>query len=476
MHRRTATLNRVIALILSAAVAVSGFAASPAPASAVDSAARAISPFGMNSHMLWGYSDATIDREMDALQAAGVTWLRIDVSWHGFEPTAKGAYSSSLLAKLDYIVAQARAHGIELAPTVIAVPKWANDGLSRWNPPTNDADFGDFMRFIAARYAGKITYWELGNEVNETGNWNVPRAQSPARYVSFLKAGNAGVKAGNPAAKVITAGLAGADFGYVREMYAAGAQGHFDIVGIHPYGGGSPYTERPDYPGRCFSGMAIVKQVMDENGDSAKKIWATEIGWGTGTSDKAYTEAQQAQYTYEAFQRLYAEFPYVETMFIYGLRDQGTDLNLLLDNYGLLKKDYTAKPAYAAYRKAYDEFQKPATAAAPIVKAKPVVRTSRTKVARNSTITLRGTVSTSILNSAGEVTVSSVQQSPVRVKLQRKKGTRWVTVKTIVTSASGAFKTRAKMTRRGTARYRVVVPATTASLAGVSKSVAVKVR
>lgn len=477
--------SRVLITVIALAMFLTGLSAAPAVG-----APRAVSPFGINSHMLWGYSNATIDREMDILQASGATWLRIDVGWNNFEPTTKGVYDTSLLAKLDYIVAQADAHGLQLAPTVIAVPAWANGGVSRWNPPTNDADFGDFMKFMAARYAGKITYWELGNEVNETGNWNVPRDASPARYVDFLKAGNAGTKAGNPNAKVITAGLAGADFGYISEMYQAGAKGHFDIIGIHPYGGGSPYTERPDYPGRCYSGMARVKQVMDANGDASKTIWATELGWETGTSTKAYTEAQQSQYTYEAFQRLYAEFPYVTTIFVYGLRNQGTDLNSPIENYGMLRKDFTEKPAFASFRKAFEDFQGAAPALAPVIAPAPApvvdaapapapapapgkatVKSSKRTVRTSSTVTLSGTVT-----AATTVSASTVSKPGVRVKLQRRVGGRWITVKTITTGANGRFSTRTKTGSAGLRRYRVFFPGDATTLAAASNTVAVRVR
>lgn len=473
--------SKVLIAVIALAILLTGLSAAPAVA-----APRTVSPFGVNSHMLWGYSNATIDREMDVLQASGATWLRIDVGWNNFEPTTKGVYDTSQLAKLDYIVAQASAHGMNVVPTVIAVPKWANDGVSRWNPPTDNADFGDFMKFMAARYAGKITYWELGNEVNETGNWNVPRVSSPARYVEFLKAGNAGTKAGNPNAKVITAGLAGADFGYISEMYQAGAKGHFDIIGIHPYGGGSPYTERPDYPGRCYSGMALVKQVMDANGDASKTIWATELGWETGTSTKSYTEAQQSQYTYEAFQRLYAEFPYVTTIFVYGLRNQGTDLASPIENYGLLRKDFTAKPAFASFRKAFEDFQgvAPAPAPAPVVDPAPApvlepapapvkatIKTSKRTVRRSSTVTLSGT-----LTASTGVSASMLSKPGVRVKLQRRAGGRWVTVKTITTGANGRFSTRTRTGAKGLRKYRVFFAGNSANLAAASNTVRVRVR
>ena len=63
------------------------------------------------------------------------------------------------------------------------------------------------------------------------------------------------MKAGDPNAMVITAGLAttggdgGAralnDVGFIQGMYDAGAKGNFDALGSHPYGFGSA----PEDPG-----------------------------------------------------------------------------------------------------------------------------------------------------------------------------------------------------------------------------------
>lgn len=418
MYRRSNSLIGTFLAALVVALVVSAIGASVAVA-----APRDVSPFGLNSHMLWGYSHTEIDRELDSLQAAGASWLRIDVSWRGIE-TADNVYDAGVLGNLDYVVTQAAAHGIQVAPVVLAVPDWANGGAGTWTPPTDDADFGDFMKYMSARYAGRITYWELGNEVNESGFWATGR--DPIRYTSFLKAGYQGVKAGSPNAKVITAGLAGADFGYVEEMYRAGAKGYFDIIGIHPYTNGrSPYAEDPEYPGQVYGGMANVKAVMDRYGDSGKTIWATELGWQTSTTGSMVSETTQASYIYDSYKRLYESFPYVTTIFIYGLRNDGTDPSAPIDNYGLLKRDYTPKAAYAAFRGACDDFQ----VTAPVV-AETVAPTTAKLTASARTISMGRYV---VLRAA----IDPAAATKVRIESKPAGAADWGTVADLTTAADG---------------------------------------
>ena len=57
---------------------------------------------------------------------------------------------------------------------------------------------------------------------------------------------------------------------------------------------------------------------------------------------------QQAAYVREAYD-LIATWPYVPVAVWYGLRDTGRDPQSRLDNYGLLRADWSAKPAYSAF-------------------------------------------------------------------------------------------------------------------------------
>ena len=89
---------------------------------------------------------------------------------------------------------------------------------------------------------------------------------------------------------VVTTGMVGNNYRFLSDLYANGAGGSFDAVGVHTDTAcllASPdvYYREPD--GRVgrfsFTGYREVHDVMAANGDAGKGIWMTEIGWNTGS-------------------------------------------------------------------------------------------------------------------------------------------------------------------------------------------------
>ena len=165
--------------------------------------------------------------------------------------------------------------------------------------PQNPADYADFIRFVAARYAGKVSAWEVWNEQNTRRFW--PSGPSPAAYVPLLKAAYPAVKAADPNALVVFGGVSQNDYSYIEGAYAAGAKGYFDVMAVHPYPGPNApeavwHSERADRARRRSSGFREVRSSMLARGDD-KPIWLTEFGWSTTTTEAwGVTQAQQADY------------------------------------------------------------------------------------------------------------------------------------------------------------------------------------
>jgi len=101
----------------------------------------------------------------------------------------------------------------------------------------------------------------------------------------------------------------------------------------------------------AFCGIGEVYNTMVANGDSAKRIWLTEFGWSTTTGAYGVTEATQADYLTKALDTLRTSYPYVQTAFWYNFRNTYWLADAPADyeaNLGLLRVDFTPKPAYAA--------------------------------------------------------------------------------------------------------------------------------
>ena len=114
------------------------------------------------------------------------------------------------------------------------------------------------------------------------------RPARSARYTQLLAAARRGVKRSDAGALVVSAGLAPhtgnapgtvEDVDFLRAMYAAGARGAFDVLGIHPYGGNTAPESDPASCGICFRRAEQYRRVMEENGDAATSAWVTEFGY-----------------------------------------------------------------------------------------------------------------------------------------------------------------------------------------------------
>ena len=303
--------------------------------------------------MLTGEPAAKLRRDLDLVASTGAGWVRFDIDWGGAEPS-RGRFDWE---PVDRIVRAARARHLRILATLAYTPAWARPpGTTGKTPPTDPADYGRFARAAAARYSPRgVHHWELWNEANVTAFWE-PRPD-PRGYAALLGAGAAGVRAADPSATIVTAGLApakdrpdGATLSprtFLRRLYDAGAAPSFDAVGIHPYTyPDPPLTPGPDNP---FATLPETHQVMVDHGDGAKALWGTEYGAPTGTSSRAVSEADQARILRQGYEQ-WRRWPFAGPLFWYSHRDAGTDADDPEDNFGLVRQDRRPKPALAAIR------------------------------------------------------------------------------------------------------------------------------
>jgi len=350
--------------VLGLGTTLSGVFAPGAGAAAPDPAV------GVVGDITWGTSPADIDRTVSSMTAAGVQWVRANMSWSGGEPDAKGVANEGWLTQVDYAVSRARAAGIQvLMPIADGVPYWASADPAKyvdasgkhWNKywrPTAPADYADFVRTIVGRYqALGVHAYEVWNEPNTAVFW--PSGPSAPEYAALLAAAYPAIKSADPTATVVLGGLSKNDYDFLAQLYVAGARSSFDAVAVHPYTGNVDPTWCWNQAGRtklakdAFCGIEEVHNTMVANGDSAKPMWLTEFGWSTTTGAYGVSEATQADFLTKALDKVRASYPWVETAFWYNFRntfwlgDAPADYEA---NLGLLRVDFSAKPAYGALR------------------------------------------------------------------------------------------------------------------------------
>lgn len=279
---------------------------SPQPATPAPLLDERVPPVDPAIHtFLWGNAPTT-ERDLRLAREGGFTWVKQRFEWRNIEQDAKGQFAWT---EPDRIVDSVRANGLRLIARVDNQPRWASSSITfpGSGPPDNLQDWTDYLTALASRYRGRIDAYEIWNEPNLAREWG-GRPPDPLAYTRLLKASYAAIKAADPGALVVTAGMsptttssneAMRDLDFYRGMYAAGAKGAYDILGVHATGFRADPCADPGVvaadPGLtngdpsptdvkrvyAFRHVEDVRVIMEQAGDGAKQVGVLETGWTT---------------------------------------------------------------------------------------------------------------------------------------------------------------------------------------------------
>jgi hypothetical protein len=330
--------------------------------------------WGVNGHpnVQEGYRQVPLTTQLDLVARLGAGWYRCDV-YQGSAEKDPNAF--------DMLVAEATRRGIRILPVIFPSAS-CRDAV----PPDRIRQGAfEFARSMAARCRGRITHWELDNELDlfamvrkgekcRTGlvwQWGDPDGDRPEhfeesryqRVKAELTGLHEGIKAGDPGAKTIVDTGGWLHYGFfdrlIREDGIA-----FDILGWHWY------SEMGD--------MTRVRgnlNVLDRLRTYGKPIWITEINRRGGS--QAGAEDDQAAYLSRVSKQL-RNAPGVEAFFVYELLDEpyfGRDDPE--SHYGLVRivrglddrwRMGAPKPAYHALAAVFQKGRGPVTLSAPTEK------------------------------------------------------------------------------------------------------------
>jgi hypothetical protein len=316
-------------------------------------------------HSLWWESSAAdMDRELDLAHEAGASAVRVDVQWSSLETAGKGARSGWYLDKLDRFMAGAERRGLKVIAMLWSTPCWASTAPETlrqgctgawWErgvdsyPPRNAGDYADVAAFVARRYGSALAALEVWNEPNLDEGTFWKAEDKPEAYAALLRAAFPAVKAADPDVAVLAGALAFADRPFLEALYAHGIRGSYDGISLHPYNEWRHPGDRwrPEWREYTFlPGLESIRAAQEQAGDRAP-LWITEFGW-TACREGGWcvSESQQAEYIRAAFHILEG-LDFVEAAIVYNLRDKGTDGGKE-SNWGVVRRDFSPKPAYAA--------------------------------------------------------------------------------------------------------------------------------
>lgn len=355
----------------------------------------------------WGYVTHLVEQQTtenrtvfaDLLQSSGATIARDDARWPWIE-TSRGVFNWETT---DIIVRMYAERGISTLLIANSTPLWASTETTAnplWfsAPPTNPADYANFVAKLVERYGTTGTFWTANPSVPKkplagVEIWNEPNGKifwgnhdpDPVKYTQMLRAAYTAAKAVDPATPVIGAGIGisggyytdgncdGVDDGgvvpagldglvFLEQMYANGAHGYMDGVGWHPYVVNFPLNIDTIFEYRRCSMWSqmeetpvSVRGLMEANGDADLKIWATEVGMPAcvpGATFLCANDAQQAQFATREVE-LWSQFDWAGPFTGYNLRDDGDSTTDGEMHFGFVRQDNTPRPAFHAFKAAW---------------------------------------------------------------------------------------------------------------------------
>jgi hypothetical protein len=351
--------------------------APPAPAGMIPTADPAVHVF------LWGHPDTT-ERDLRQAREAGFTWVKQRFEWRNIEKNGKGQFEWH---EPDRIVQAVSESGLKLIARVDNQPKWASSRVAfpASGPADRLEDWTDYLSALATRYEGRIHAYEIWNEPNLAREWG-EQPPDPAAYTRLLQASYTAIKAADPRALVVTAGLAPTtmssdqampDMDFYRGMYAAGARGSYDVLGVHAPGFKADPCIDParlvDDPGLtngdpsppdarrvyAFRHVEDVRQLMVQEGDGTKQIAILEAGWTTDPRPNspyhwhAVSEEQQARNLAAAFRCAREHMsPWLAFMTVIYFADPEWTPQLEQFWWSITNPDGTVRPAYSTLKQA----------------------------------------------------------------------------------------------------------------------------
>jgi hypothetical protein len=321
------------------------------------------SPFGVLEFLHWDHkwnnhkypNEKSLVKVISLMKDAGVGIVRVDFLWGDIEPSP-GSFTFS---KYDRIVDLLNKKNIAMLGILHYSTDWGSS-CGKWNcPPKENKVFINYAVKVIERYKGKVKFWELWNEPDSSTYWKPQDGLKS--YCALLKEFYPAAKKADPECKILNGGLANG-LQSVNKLYDNGAKDYFDILNIH-------FFETPLHKNAIKAAGAyprLAYKVMVRNGDAHKKIWLTEIGCPGVTSGitvadwwmgKNPSEQEQAEWARQVYTELLKD-EHVEKVFWAFFRDTKKHWKNGVDYFGLVRWDFSSKPAFFAYKKCYEDGKK----------------------------------------------------------------------------------------------------------------------
>jgi len=313
-----------------------------------------ISPYGVLDFLIWDHewnyyhydTMRKIEQSADLMKEAGIGFVRIDFLWADIEPMPE----EFDFEKYDMVIDIIRKRGISVLGILHYNPLWNGNP---WNQAPDAESYVNYAIKTVEHFKARVKYWEIWNEPDEPEYW-IPQ-DGMKTYTGLLKKVYPAIKKCDPSCKILMGGISNNIPGSLEKIYNNNGKDYFDIVNIHPFVDPSS----PDALGALSDVYKSVIDTMERYGDSNKSIWFTEIGcpgvknplkrlgWWFGQGPSEDVQSQWVDTIYSNC----LEWPGVQKIFWAFFRDTDRHFKSAVDYFGLIRNDFSRKPAFYSYKK-----------------------------------------------------------------------------------------------------------------------------
>jgi hypothetical protein len=277
---------------------------------------------------------------------AGARLDRWEFRWDSIEPS-NGRWN---FQPDDDAVAAARAAGLQVVGVIDGTPRWAaakgqppGNGLPRGltKPYTNPKNiWAAFVRGTVSHYQGQVTAWEIWNEPDVPTFWH----GTADDYFAALKAAYLTIKAVDPSAQVLIAGMVVPNLTFLSTVLvdarsdpeSSAEHGYFDAAAWHGYGQAR----------LLYANVLNVRDLLASDGFPGVPVWVTEDGFPASNPNGS---TRQAAYVLESI--AYALAAGASHVLIYRASDDA-----LPKTWGLVSATGVLRPGYLAFQVASTYF------------------------------------------------------------------------------------------------------------------------
>lgn len=289
--------------------------------------------------MHYGQENSSNSGDTALLKKLGITSIRDGVDWAKIERT-KGALSEE---RSNQFIPELEKNDINLILTLLfnnnlysGIDASKVPDSTKYGPKTKHEfdGFANYSAFLAKKYP-HIRIFQIWNEPFGNGFWKPEK--SPEDYTYMMQIAAHEIWKERPDAAISGGSLGASEIDFLKTMAANDGYSYFDSVSYHIY----IYPQLADDRYEAATLGFVNKMNMELGG--WKPLGVTETGWPTQLGERGVTVEQQAietvkQYVHSAVQGL-------KYNTIYDFRNDGRDINNREHNFGVVDKDFNAKPA-----------------------------------------------------------------------------------------------------------------------------------